>query len=70
MFYNNTYLDLLSILSVVLQLQIMEEQKNQSDNDDIMEELQRQNKAYLDKILENQKLILEQLNTLTAKVDN
>lgn len=67
---NNNYLDMLTILSVILQLQIMEEQKYQSDNDDIMEELQKQDKAYLDKILKNQELILEQLNTLTAKVDN
>lgn len=66
--FNNTYLDMLSILSVILQLQIMEEQKYQSDNDDIMEELQKQDKAYLEKILRNQELILEQLK-LTDKVD-
>ena len=64
---DNCYLDLLGILSVVLQLQIMEEQKYQSDNDDIMEELQRQDKKYLDEILRNQRLILEQLNKLTQK---
>ena len=62
---NDGLMDLLSILSIILQLQIMEEQKYQSDNDDIMEELQRQDATYLEKILDNQKLILEKLNTLT-----
>lgn len=62
---NDGLMDLLSILSIILQLQIMEEQKYQSDNDDIMEELQRQDAIYLEKILNNQKLILEKLNTLT-----
>lgn len=62
---NDGLMDLLSILSIILQLQIMEEQKYQSNNDDIMEELQRQDAIYLEKILDNQKLILEKLNTLT-----
>lgn len=61
---NDTYMDLLSILSIVLQLEIMEEQKYQSDNDDIMEELQKQNKLYLEQIIKNQKLIDEKLNKL------
>lgn len=64
--FNDSLMDLLSILSIILQLQIMEEQKYQSDNDDIMEELQKQDKAYLDKIIRNQELILEKLNKLTA----
>lgn len=64
--FNDSLMDLLSILSIILQLQIMEEQKYQSDNDDIMEELQKQDKAYLTKIIQNQELILEKLNKLTA----
>ena len=62
-------MDILSILSIVLQLRVMEEQKYQSDNDDIMEELQKQDKAYLEKILRNQNTIIEKLNRLTLMVD-
>ena len=65
---NDSLMDALSILSIILQLQIMEEQKYQSDNDDIMEELQRQDKKYLERILKNQESILEKLNKLTDKV--
>lgn len=61
---NDNLMDILSVLSIILQLKVMEEQKYQSDNDDIMEELQRQDKAYLDKIIENQNIIIEKLNKL------
>lgn len=66
---NDSLMDILSILSIVLQLKVMEEQKYQSDNDDIMEELQKQDKAYLEKILRNQNTIIEKLNRLTSMVD-
>lgn len=65
---NDNLMDALSILSIILQLQIMEEQKYQSDNDDIMEELQRQDKIYFERIISNQKVIIEKLNKLTDKV--
>lgn len=67
--FNDNLLDLLSILSIILQLQVMEEQKYQSDNDDIMQELQKQNERFLKQIIGNQKLILKKLNKLTEKVD-
>ena len=63
---NDNLMDILSILSIVLQLKVMEEQEYQSDNDDIMEELQRQNKRYLERILRNQNTIIEKLNRLTV----
>lgn len=66
---NDDLMDILSILSIVLQLKVMEEQKYQSGNDDIMEELQKQDKAYLEKILKNQNTIIEKLNRLTLMVD-
>lgn len=66
---NDSILDLLSILSIILQLQIMEEQKFQSNNDDIMNELQKQDKSYLERILNNQEIIIEQLNRLTDRFD-
>ena len=66
---NDSLMDLLSVLSIILQLQIMEEQKYQSDNDDIMEGLRRQDKLYLERILKNQNVIIQKLNKLTEKVD-
>lgn len=66
---NDRLMDVLSILSIILQLQVMEEQKNQSDNDDIMHELQAQDEKYLKRIIDNQILIMEKLNKLTEKVD-
>lgn len=63
-------MDMLSVLSIILQLQVMQEQKQQTDNDDIMQELQVQDKQYLNKILENQQTIINKLNKLTDKVDN
>ena len=58
------FLDLLTILSLVLQIMGYQNDINQSSNDDLMRELQRQNKSYLDKILETQKEILEKLAKL------
>ena len=58
------FLDLLTILSLVLQIMGYQNDISRSSNDDLMRELQRQNKAYLDKILETQKEILEKLAKL------
>ena len=58
------FLDLLTILSLMLQIMGYQNDISQSSNDDLMRELQRQNKAYLDKILETQKEILEKLAKL------
>ena len=61
---NLDFLDMLTILSLVLQIMGYQNDISQSSNDDLMRELQRQNKAYLDKILETQKEILEKLAKL------
>ena len=58
------FLDLLTILSLVLQIMGYQNDISQSSNDDLMRELQRQNKAYLDKTMETQKEILEKLAKL------
>ena len=58
------FLDLLTILSLVLQIMGYQNDISQYSNDDLIRELQRQNKAYLDKILETQKEILEKLAKL------
>lgn len=61
---NLDLLDVLTILSVMLQIMGYQNDMSQSSNDDLMRELQRQNKAYLEKIIENQNKILEKLADL------
>ena len=61
---NLDFLDVLTILSVILQIMGYQNDMSQSSNDDLMRELQRQDKEYLDKIIENQNKILEKLADL------
>ena len=61
---NLDFLDVLTILSVMLQIMGYQNDMSQSSNDDLMRELQRQDKAYLDKIIENENKILEKLADL------
>lgn len=61
---NLDLLDVLTILSVMLQIMGYQNDMSQSSNDDLMRELQRQDKAYLEKIIENQNKILEKLADL------
>ena len=61
---NLDFLDVLTILSVALQIMGYRNDMSQSSNDDLMKELQRQDKAYLEKIIENQNKILEKLADL------
>ena len=55
---NLDLLDVLTILSVMLQIMGYQNDMSQSSNDDLMRELQRQDKAYLEKIVENQNKII------------
>ena len=61
---NLDLLDMLTILSVMLQIMGYQNDMSQSSNDDLMNELQRQGKAYLEKIIENENKILEKLADL------
>ena len=61
---NLDFLDVLTILSVMLQIMGYKNDISQSSNDDLMRELQKQDKAYLEKIIENQNKILEKLAKL------
>ena len=65
---NLDFLDMLTILSVALQIMGYQNDMSQSSNDDLMRELQRQDKAYLEKIIENQNRILEKLADLQADI--
>ena len=61
---NLDFLDVLTILSVALQIMGYQNDMSQSSNDDLMRELQRQDKAYLENIIENENKILEKLADL------
>lgn len=58
------FLDILAIVSFAMQLANYRELKSQASTDDIFAELQKQDREYLSRILENQERILEKLNTL------
>ena len=61
---NLDFLDMITILSVMLQIMGYRNDMSQSSNDDLMRELKRQDKAYLEKIIENENKILEKLADL------
>ena len=55
---------MLTLFSVILQVVGYQNDLAQTTTDDLMEELQRQDRAYLDKIIENQNEILKRLAEL------
>ena len=55
---------MLAIVSFAMQLANYRELKSQASTDDIFTELQKQDREYLSRIVENQEKILEKLNTL------
>ena len=59
-----SFIDALTIFSVVLQVIGYQSDRSQATTDDLMEELQKQDRAYLDKIIENQETILKKLADL------
>ena len=52
---NLDFLDMLTILSVMLQVMGYRNDMSKSSNDDLMKELKRQDKAYLEQIVENRR---------------
>ena len=62
---NLDFLDMLTIMSVMLQIMGYQNDMSQSSNDDLMRELQRQDKAYLEKIIENENKILSILKDIS-----
>lgn len=59
-----SFIDMLTMFDTFLQVADFQMNVQQSSNDDIMRELQHQNKSYLEKIIENQKEILKKLADL------
>ena len=58
---NQVFLDFLTVFSVVLQMAIYDETRKQTSTDELMEELQKQDREYFEKIIENQNKILNKL---------
>lgn len=58
---NDIFMDLLTVYSVMLQLQNLESDKQSVHNEDILSELQRQDKEYLERINEKLDLLLAKL---------
>lgn len=61
---NNGFLDMLTVFSVFLQMEVYEQTKRQATTDDLMRELQKQDREYFERIIENQNRILEKLADL------
>ena len=56
---NNGFFDILAIFSLGLQMAVYEQAQRQATTDDLMKELQKQDREYFEKIIENQNLILK-----------
>ena len=59
---NMNFLDMLTIFSVMLQISNYQSDLKSASNDDLLAELQKQDKVYFEKIIENQKKILSILS--------
>lgn len=62
---NLDFLDILTLFSVMLQVVGYKNDISQSSNDDLMRELQTQDREYLDRIIENQNEILKILKEIS-----
>ena len=61
-----SFLDMLTVFSVLLQMMGYQSDQKQASNDDILKELQRQNMDYLEKITYQQKRIMEILSEMKS----
>lgn len=61
-------LDILAIISLCLQVNDHDRDVRQLTNDDLMKELQKQDREYLERIVENQERILAELDTIKEKL--
>lgn len=66
---NLDFLDMLTVLSVMLQIMGYQNDMSQSSNDDLMNELQRQDKEYFKKIIEQNNQILSILSYLDLSAE-
>ena len=61
---NLSFIDILTVFSLMLQMQNYQADLRSASNDDLMRELQKQDREYFEQIIENQKKILEKLADL------
>lgn len=61
---NLSFLDFLTIFSVGLQVSGYEQNLRQASTDDLMRELQKQDRDYLERIIDNQKEIMSILSKI------
>lgn len=59
---NYSFLDMLNVFSVILQMIGYDKDQKQTSNDDLLRALQRQDMEYLEKIISNQNQILDILS--------
>lgn len=59
---NDLFFDLLALFSIGLQISVFEQNQKQASTDDLMKELQKQDREYFEKIIENQNRILSILS--------
>ena len=59
---NNGFLDILTIFSLGLQMAVYEQTQRQATTYDLMKELQKQDREYFERIIENQNKILSILS--------
>lgn len=62
--HNDQFFDSLTIATTILQLLTIMIAGNDSTNNDLMQELQKQDREYLEKIIEQNNLIIEKLAKL------
>lgn len=61
---NQNFFDILAIISIWIQISVYEQTQRQATTDDLMKELQKQDKEYFEKIIENQNKILSILSRI------
>lgn len=59
---NLSFIDILTVFSLMLQMQNYQADLKSASNDDLMKELQRQDREYFEQIIENQNRILSILS--------
>ena len=59
---NLSFIDILTVFSLMLQMQNYQADLRSASNDDLMRELQRQDREYFEQIIENQNRILSILS--------
>ena len=59
---NLSFIDILTVFSLILQMQNYQADLRSASNDDLMRELQKQDREYFEQIIENQNRILSILS--------